>query len=234
MRSVRVSEIACFAIVAFSSVCSLIGCVDSSFGGAAPGYDQQACLERALRRAPDPETVARASEAFKKECREGGAEACSALGVMNEIGVGVPANAPRAVLLYKRACSAGNARGCANLGIAQAEGIGSPRDALAGARLLEPACYHGDARACLYLARLHDAGEGASKDSVLAAQLLELACGGDEAAACVALGDARAKAGQPSTEFYDKACSLGNAVACTRLEVPRSHAREELAARDPR
>ena len=230
------SAIARFALFAIPSsiVASVTGCATSSFGGAAPGYDQQACVEGALRRAPDPETVASARKAFKAECREGGAEACSALGVMNEIGVGVPMNAAQAVVLYERACEAGNARGCVNLGVARAEGIGGPRDAAAGARLLEPACYHGDARACVHLARLYTAGDGVANDPVLAAQLFELACSGDEASACIALGDFRAKAGNldGAADLYGKACSLGDMTGCKRLDAPRAGSREEVATSD--
>jgi TPR repeat protein len=222
MRTDRLALVRLALLTLSSSILvSVTGCAASSFGGAAPGYDQQACLERALRRAPDPETVARASKAFKVECREGGAEACSALGVMNEIGVGVPADAGHAVVLYQRACDAGNARGCANLGVARIEGIGGPRDVAAGARLLGPACDHGDARACVNLAGLRVSGDGVSKDPTLAAKLFEIACRGDEPAACIALADIRATLGYASVaaELYGKACGLGDAVGCKRLDV---------------
>jgi hypothetical protein len=207
--------------VPWSILVFVTGCATSSFGGAAPGYDQQACLERALRRAPDPETVARASRAFMAECRDGGAQACSALGVMNEIGVGVPANQAHAVVLYERACAAGNTRGCANLGVARLMGIGGPQDVVAGARLLEPACERGDARACVHLARLHATGEAVSNDPVLAAQLFGRACTGEEASACVALGDIRAGAGNAgaAAALYGEACALGDTTGCGRLEA---------------
>jgi uncharacterized protein len=200
---------------------SVTGCATSSFGGAAPGYDQQACLERALRRAPDADNVARATAAFKLECREGGAEACSALGVMYEIGVGVAANPGRAVALYERACNAGNVRGCANLGVALIEGLGGTQDVAAGARLLEPACAHGDAGACVNLARLYVSGDGVSKDPIRANQLFEIACRGEEATACVALAEIRATAGYAdvAAELYGKACGLGDPIACSQLDV---------------
>jgi TPR repeat protein len=218
--------IARLALVALPSslLAFTAGCATSSFGGAAPGYDQQACLERALRRAPDPELVARASKAFKAECREGGAEACSALGVMNELGVGVPMDAAHAVALYARACAAGNSRGCANLGVARAEGIGGPRDVVAGARLLAPGCEHGDARACLHLGRLHLGGDGGSNDLALAAELFGRACAGEEPSACVALGDVRASAGNAdaAAALYGEACGLGDVTGCRRLDVGSS------------
>jgi TPR repeat protein len=236
MNRVR-SAIARLALLALSvsSLVSITGCAES-FGGASPGYDQQACAERALRRTPDQAVVARAVRAFKADCREGGAEACSALGVMNEMGVGVPANAKHAVALYDLACQAGNARGCANLGVARAQGIGGPRDAVAGARLLVPACDQGDARACGYLGRLFAAGDGVVSDAARASQLFEVACRGEEGSACTSLGDLRAKAGKQGAadELYGKACSLGDASGCKRFDSSGPGLRVEIAMSDRR
>ena len=236
MNRVRsaLARLALFA-VPVSMLVSITGCAES-FGGAAPGYDQQACAERALRRTPDQATVARATRAFKADCVQGGAEACSALGVMNEMGVGVPTNPRHAVALYDRACQAGNARGCANLGVAKAQGLGGPRDAVAAARLLLPACDQGDARACGYLGRLFAAGDGVVSDAARASQLFELACRGEEASACTSLGDLRIKAGKhgAADELYGKACSLGDANGCKRFDESGPGLRVEIAMSDRR
>jgi len=202
-----------------SILASTAGCA-ASFGGSLPGYDQQACAERALRRTPDRYTLADAVRAFKIDCHEGGAEACSALGVMNELGVGVPLNAARAVALYDRACKVGNTRGCANLGVARSLGIGVARDAAAGAQLLIPACDQGDARACSYLGRLYAAGDGVVGDAARAARLFDLACQGEEGSACTSLADLRASAGQrdDANELYGLACSLGDSNGCDRFD----------------
>jgi len=205
-----------------------VGCV-SSFASAS-GYDEQVCVERSLRRTPDPVTAAQARQQFEEECRQGGAEACSALGVINELGVGIPANVQRAVALYERACHAGNRRGCANLGVVRAEGIGGPVDVQAAVQLLEPACAEGDARACAHLAGLRERGVGVSKDPLLAAHLLELACDGEEASACLALGDIRAKARQFESAMasYGKGCLHGDEAACARLTGPSAGVRAPL------
>jgi TPR repeat protein len=76
-----------------------------------PIHDEQSCVERALRRNPDPAAVDAARVAFGEECDAGHADACSALGVMNELGVGRPADPSRAVALYARACDFGNVHG---------------------------------------------------------------------------------------------------------------------------
>jgi TPR repeat protein len=204
------------------AVLSLSGCMEASFGESSPGYDEQACVERGLRRHPDPLTVKTARVVFEDDCNRGSPEACSALGVMNEIGVGVPMNQKRAVALYERACQTGNVRGCTNLAVARIEGIGGERSVLFGARVLGPACDHGDAWACLHLARLHEEGQGTSRDPALAARLFSLACNGEEASACVAMAERKASAGQftTSSDFYSKACSLGDQNACGHVAMP--------------
>jgi TPR repeat protein len=204
-------------VVSASFVLSITGCV-SSFANAS-GYDEQACVERSLRRTPDPETIGQARQQLSEECRRGGAEACSVLGVIHELGLGVPANAARAVALYERACHDGNRRGCANLGIARAEGIGGPVDLRAAAQLLEPACAEGDARGCARLAAMRESGAGVSKDLRLAAPLFDLACSGEEASACVSLGDLRMQARQFDSAMvsYGEGCLHGDEAACARL-----------------
>jgi len=222
MRPMRFSPIRCAALLASSWLAvSLTGCVESSFA-KGPDYNQQFCVERDLRRKPDAYTAETARLAFDEECRIGGLDACSALGVMNEVGVGVPVNPKRALTLYARACRGGNVRGCTNLAAARVEGIGWPRDPLFAARVLGPACDHDDPRACLYLARLHDDGEGTSRDPALAARLFKVACDGEEMAACVALAEHHANEGDfaASTEFYSKACSLGDEGACRKTTMP--------------
>lgn len=103
-----------------------------------------------------------------------------------------------------------------------------PRDAVAGARLLGPACDQGDVRACASLAGLHANGSGVPKDPDLAAKFLEVACNGNEASACIALADIRATVGKAAHAalLYGKACGLGDATGCRRIDVD---AREVIA-----
>jgi TPR repeat protein len=203
-------------LVALSSFVFAAGCAarDAALPGAH--YDEQGCVEHALRSGPDPDTVAAARVAFEKACIEGRPEACSALGVVYEVGLGVPSDPVRAVELYDLACRSGNVRGCTNLAVARVEGIGGLRDERAGAAMLDSSCDRGDARACLYLGRLHDAGDAPPAERALAARLLEFACDGQEAGACVARAESLARAGRygDALAFYGKACSLGDARAC--------------------
>jgi TPR repeat protein len=92
-------------------------------GGAAgtvatgPGaeFDAQGCAEDAMRRSPDPEVMPDAAVGFSRWCALGDAPACSMLGVMHELGLGVRRSRERARSLYRRACDGGNARACGNL-----------------------------------------------------------------------------------------------------------------------
>src|ERR1019366_6162945 len=138
MSAIRFSFVpgAAAAAASLFAVLSLSGCMEASFGESSPGYDEQACVERGLRRHPDPLTVKTARVVFEDDCNRGSPEACSALGVMNEIGVGVPMNQKRAVALYERACQTGNVRGCTNLAVARIEGIGGDRSIVFGGGVL--------------------------------------------------------------------------------------------------
>ncbi|HEX3772129.1 MAG TPA: hypothetical protein VHV30_14735, partial [Polyangiaceae bacterium] len=112
------------AVAGLAAIASILsGCMGPSFAGP----DQQACVERSLRRTHDTLAVAAARFQFEQGCHEGDAEACSALGVIYEVGAGAPANAARAVALYEHACDAGSVRGCANLGVARAYGLDGVR-----------------------------------------------------------------------------------------------------------
>ena len=204
-------------LVALSScVLFAAGCAAAEATPAAH-FDEQACVEHALRSDPDPDAVAAARIAFEKACDEGRSEACSALGIVYEIGLGVAPDPGRAVGLYALACRSGNVRGCTNLAVARVEGLGVPRDDRAGAAVLSTSCDRGDARACLYLARLHGGGDAPPAERALAERLLEFACDGQEAPACVARAESLARAGRRDAAFafYGKACSLGDARACS-------------------
>lgn len=196
------------------------GCVKSPPPSPAAGSHEQACVEHALRGDPDLRAVAMARIVFERACDEQHAGACSALGVIYEIGLGVAADPARASALYERACRYGNVRGCTNLAIVQIWGFGVPREVRFAARLLGVTCARGDAKACLHLARLHDAGEGTSMDRALAARLFELACDGQEASACLERAEILANAGRhrDAEEFYGKACSFGDARACDHAQ----------------
>lgn len=78
-------------------------------------FDQQRCVEEALRRRPKLSEVGDAVSLFRTNCNLGDSAACSALGVMYEVGVGKPADAKHAGKLFTKACVGKNQLGCENL-----------------------------------------------------------------------------------------------------------------------
>jgi TPR repeat protein len=203
----------CVALAGMAALVSVIsGCMGPSFADA----NQQACVERSLRRTHDVQALASAREEFEGACVSGSPEACSAFGVMNEVGAGAPMNPARAVALYKRACDAGNVRGCTNLGVARAYGLDGVRDPAYAVSLLDPACVRGDARACLHMAVLHTTGTGTSLDAALSRKLFAVACEGEEVVACVARAKRDETEGDVASaaDYLAKACALGDAPSC--------------------
>jgi TPR repeat protein len=104
-----------FVALALVTGCGSVDLFQAPVGSGKTRYDAQECVEHGLRYAPDPEGVREATVAFADACQEGEAAACSALGVMYELGRGFAVDTARARELYGAACSAHNARGCANL-----------------------------------------------------------------------------------------------------------------------
>ena len=188
----------------------------------APGviYDAQECVENSMRRGADPMLVPEALQVFRAACDTGEAAACSALGVMYEIGFGVP-RAPRAALrLYRRACSAKNTRACANLGEALLSDAAGARDPVAAEAILRVACDGGQARACAALGRAYRAGAVVAPAAV-ATSFLEMACQRGEASACSEVAGVPSGFGRPEAEQRQrglaKACAGGESAACDHL-----------------
>jgi TPR repeat protein len=111
-------RIACFVLTTstalFASGCS-DGLFDRPVNVDGTSYDAQGCAEHALRNHPDPQAVRASAVAFTRACDDGEAAACSALGVIYEVGLGVAPDPSRAQFLYEAACTAHNRRGCMNL-----------------------------------------------------------------------------------------------------------------------
>ena len=142
-RSVRAKLVMLAALVV------MVGCACAPAGAASALYDRmndpQACAENALRRSPDPDVVSDGRVLFSRGCAVGQLDSCSTLGVIHELGPGMPPDRERARPLYRRACEGGNARACGNLGELMLTDA-NPEPALA---LLEMACNAWQGRACL-------------------------------------------------------------------------------------
>lgn len=227
VAAVRGSLSACAAVV-------LGGCAHASFGGSMSGYDQQACIENALRHHPDASSIDSARRRFSESCRGGEASSCSALGVMNELGLGAPADVRTAASLFRRACDAGNARGCVNLGGLLARGEGVPRDAARAQHLFADACRQDEMSGCARLGRqVLTRSDHPTRDELeYGRRLLEHACIRKERSACLDLGDALTglRRHHDALVAYTKACLDGDEVACHRMDGPRTSTSQEAAA----
>ncbi len=187
------------------------------------GYDSQACVEEALRRAPDPSLIPAAATEFELGCKGNDAGACSALGVLYELGIGRAKSYAGAHKSYERACKAGNQRGCVNLGRLESERSQATNLDRSRARILfATACEANEASGCAELGRMLARDKSPNRDLVGADIMLGRACEKNLFRACYEL--AELYRGQPaedvarSTTLYAKACLSGYQPACMRLD----------------
>lgn len=218
-RSLAASLVKGFAMV--SLLLAGAGC-HRSFGGAKSGYDQQACLERALRRNPSSALVGQGAKQFADSCHDGELESCSALGVMHELGLGVKRDMFQALALYRKACDGGNVHACINVGTALAKIEGEGRDTVTAAAIFKDACEKGNQEACTRLAGLYLVGDGVSLQPITASRLLTGACDRGNPTACLELGKAAQdrKDTKMADTLFEKACFGGDIEACARLGAP--------------
>lgn len=184
---------------------------------------QQECVEAALRGDPASEALAGAFERFTRGCDAEDPAACSALGVMYEIGLQTDADPKRAFDLYDQACKDGNDSGCVNLGLAYANGIGTDLNAANAAALFELGCKGGNDRGCTELATLHSEGAGVNKNARMAAELFDASCKRGHAESCFRLAtmfDDGTLGPDPARTLalYEMACAFGKKAGCKRTD----------------
>ena len=107
-------------------------------------------------------------ESTKAKAVGGDAEAQSNLGLMYEIGEGVPEDYKEAVKWYCKAAEQGNAIAQSNLGLMYYHGDGVPEDDKEAVKWYRKAAEQGDAEAQYNLGLMYDKGEGVLEDSVTA------------------------------------------------------------------
>lgn len=213
------------------------GCGSALFQSGAVGYDAQGCVETSLRRQTSPALAREAVPTFASACQSGDAAACSAMGVVWEIGLDRPIDLAQAHAHYARACAAGNQRGCVNMAELDLRPVpGAATDLLAVAHahaLLFTACDKGEASGCTRLgARLVKNDKDAyARDS--GRRMLVKACDADDPEACFQLAELAPKAEQASRatlELLVRSCVAGHEVACSRLAGKPAHVADKPAA----
>ena len=164
--------------------------------------------------APDPAGGARE---LKRACGEAYATACTSLGEMHLVGVGVPQDLARAEALLEEGCSARDWWGCYRVGLLYAE---RPAERPRAAANLKRACDNNIVQGCVQLAGLLTTGEGIERDFAQAARLDQLGCEAGLYGACTELGDLYAAgrgvspSGAIALGLYRTSCAAGDLRAC--------------------
>jgi len=146
---------------------------------------------------------------------QGDAKAQFHLGVMYEIGVGVPQDAAAAVKWFRKAADQGEAMAQLNLGFMYFRGQGVPQDYAASAKWYRKAADQGDAMAQFHLGFMYFGGQGVPQDYVQAHKWFNLAA-------------SRFKASEG--EFRDKVVR-GRDLVATKM-TPAQIAEAQKLARD--
>lgn len=221
--------------LALLAVGSTVGCSRTPAAMAPGNFASQACVEVSLRRsgarltasAPDGadrDTLPDALAQFSRACAAGEPSACSALGVMYEVGAATRANPVRASHLYQRACEAGNVGGCMNLGRAYLHGIGVVRRLDRAHELLDRSCKYPHPVACRELGTMYLMGDGVAPSATSAVSYFLTACELGDGAGCMKLGALYEKGigveqniGE-ALAAYELGCVEGQADACDAVD----------------
>jgi Sel1 repeat len=94
----------------------------------------------------------------------GDAEAQVSLGLLFDLGQGVPEDPATAYKWYRRAAEAGLAKAQFNVAVMEDSGVVGPRNPVAAARWYAKAAAHGHLRAQYNLAQLYSSGDGVPRD----------------------------------------------------------------------
>jgi uncharacterized protein len=201
----------------------LSGCGASMFD-AADGYNRQSCVEDAMRERPNANLAAAAAPELELGCRAGDAAACSALGVIYELGLGRDKDRSMARALYLKACTANNKRGCVNAAILDLVDSRSASATGHAREMLFSACEAGEPSGCTAMGARLASGDGVPRDLEQARRMFQKGCDAGSAAACFGLAeldrDTEPKQEAALMELYVKACVAGHQPACKRIAAP--------------
>ncbi|MEM7528722.1 MAG: tetratricopeptide repeat protein [Pseudomonadota bacterium] len=137
-------------------------------------------------------------------CDEGIAEACTQLGWTYKSGDdGLTEQKARADGYFRRACALGSERDCAQ--------VETPEEKLAR---LRDGCARDEAKACAGLGNMLRRGQGVARDIAASEALLVQGCDLGSGWACWILGGHETRDGPERLALLDRACGLGQALAC--------------------
>ncbi len=176
------------------------------------------CLGRLYVLGPSLSPSVRKALLFlERACGGGDPEACQLIGRLHVEGKVTGADPVKAAAFFRKACDGGHGGGCLDLGGMYRDGRGVPRDAGKALELQRRACEAGAPMGCALVEQAQAAADRA-RPGALAAHLK--ACAGGVARACsevgraYAGGDGVARNPDEAQRFFDRACDLGDGVAC--------------------
>lgn len=139
----------------------------------------------------------------KKSAENGDAEAQLAIGIMYDLGQGVPQNFTEALKWYTRAANQGNAIARNNLGIMYVEGKGVAQNFVEAARWITMAANQDYAKAQMNLGFLYGDGNGVPRNPVYAIFWLRKAAEQGDSAAETALGNVYSKGNLVNWDYIE-------------------------------
>jgi TPR repeat protein len=155
---------------------------------AAAGASKAATFEDG-QRAYDAGRFEEARSTWAPLAEAGDPEAQAGLGLLYDLGQGVPRDAAKAYSWYKRAADAGLARALFNVAVMHDSGTGVPRDTAQAATWYARAAARGHGRAQYNLALLYAAGDGVPQNIAQAVVWYRAAADGGLAAAAAKLSE---------------------------------------------
>lgn len=191
------------------------------------GGDDATCVSLG-RRLRDLSLHAQAADVLGPACDRGRVDACAALLQVRFMGLDLPPLAADAAAKIKatakKACDSGDAVACYEVSKAEeGQGSGQAKKAMA---LLSAACKQGNGAACRLAGDLCEGyGRKLADDPKKAMSLRESGCKVGDAKACLAAGkqadedSENPASGEVSGPLYLRACTLGEAEGCARLQT---------------
>jgi len=194
--------------------------------------DAAACRELAeVARIADP-VDANASLAYgQRACANGDGQACAALGLRYEDGLGTADDDAKALELFDHACELGAANGCFNAGLMYLSGHGVARNDGTAQEWFSQAnalwsqrCDTGDTgdtAGCVKLGMLYEQGFGVPENRVKALTLYDMACAKGQTPGCMSAATLRLAGpdGESASAVtaIRKACDEGSPQGCGTL-----------------
>lgn len=186
-------------------------------------YDRaDACSWAARRMTVDDPKSKRAVELAERACQLDTKE-CGILADLYRLGRGTKEDQSKATSIFKQICEAGDHSICVTYAKRLHDGVGTKADTARAITVLEDACKADDAEGCeqlsVYLSE--------AKDDARGYKMAVKACTLKSAHGCFVAGwmvqfarrgepkQSEADAGKDSVPFYDQACELGSAKACS-------------------